>query len=228
MLAPDGPGGGNTVKMEHIADLGRRIELVSMDPHFHDISIGLYRRPSAEGGSEFLVHTYAGLEGAAERIGFVAQAMRTLGGMETSVGPHTVRFPCGDEHARACKRVFIEACKIPPGAAPEARPLSIYDKKCEHTIEVTSAGGGAYALDAAERDEVTERRIGAIGGGLIKLAEMEALSDNHHRVAFGCGHAHDALVGLLLVRALNVRAAVREQEMAAGRGVLAAPSAQKN
>ena len=43
---------------------------------------------------------------------------------------------------------------------------------------------------------------------------------------FACGHDHDELVGLLLGRALNVRAAMREAEAAAARGVLAAPSAQ--
>ena len=30
--------------MPQTLDLGERIELVSMDPHFHDISIGLYRQ----------------------------------------------------------------------------------------------------------------------------------------------------------------------------------------
>ena len=214
--------------MAHIAELGLRVELVSMDPHFHDISIGLYKRPSAEGGPEFLVHTYAGRDGIADRIGFVAQAMRTLGGMETAAGPHAVRFPCGAEHGRACKRVFLEACKIAPGTAPEPRPLAIHDKKCGNTISVASGGDGEYRVGAEARDEVTERRIGAIGGGLIKLAELKGLSDNNDRVAFECGHAHDALIGLLLVRALNVRAALRELETAAGRGVLAAPSAQES
>ncbi len=45
-------------------------------------------------------------------------------------------------------------------------------------------------------------------------------------VKFGCGTPHDALMGLLLYRALNARAALRETEMMASRGVLAAPSAQ--
>ena len=213
--------------MAHIAELGRRIELVSMDPHFHDISISLYQRPSAGSGPEFLVHSYTGRDGAAERIGFVARAMRTLGGMEAAAEPHAVRFPCGAEHGRACKRVFIEACKVTPGTALEARPLSIYDKKCAHTIEVSGTGEGEYRLSAEDRDEATEHRISAIGGGLMKLAEIRALSDGQDRVAFDCGHAHDALVGLLLVRALNVRAAFREQEAAAARGVLVAPSAQE-
>ena len=46
------------------------------------------------------------------------------------------------------------------------------------------------------------------------------------RLRFRVATHYDALLGLLLVRAPNVRAIVREQEMAASRGVLAAPSQQ--
>ena len=198
-----------------------------MDPHFHDISIALYQRPSDDGGSEYLVHSYAARDGAPARIGFVAQAMRTLGGMDAAAGPDAVRFPCRAEHGRACKRVFIEACKIVPGTALEPRPLAIFDKKCAHTIEVTGNGEGEYRLGAEDRDEATVHRISAIGAGLMKLAEIPALNESRDRIAFDCGHAHDALVGLLLVRALNVRAALREREAAAARGMLVAPSAQK-
>ena len=44
--------------MGRTVDIGRRIELVSMDPHFHNISIGLYRQ-SRPAGPEFLIHTYS-------------------------------------------------------------------------------------------------------------------------------------------------------------------------
>ena len=46
-----------------------------------------------------------------------------------------------------------------------------------------------------------------------------------NEAAFACGGAHDALVGLLLVRVLNVRAVIRGEDAAAAQGVLAAPSA---
>ena len=44
---------------------------------------------------------------------------------------------------------------------------------------------------------------------------------------FPCGTDHHELVGLLLTRALNVRGALREQEAAAARGMLSAPSQQR-
>ena len=47
------------------------------------------------------------------------------------------------------------------------------------------------------------------------------------QVRFPCGSDHHELIGLLMVRALNVRGALREQEAAAARGVLSAPSQQR-
>lgn len=72
-----------------------------------------------------------------------------------------------------------------------------------------------------------ERRVTTIARGLIRLGEMEEVADQPNQVRFGCGHSHDALIGLLLVRAPNVRAAVREAEAMASRGVLSAPSSQE-
>jgi hypothetical protein len=70
-------------------------------------------------------------------------------------------------------------------------------------------------------------RVDNITGGLKKLAEIEFVAGEPHRVKFACGWPHDALIGVLLPRALNVRAVIREEEMAASRGMLVAPSAQK-
>ena len=210
--------------MAHIVDIGKRVELVSMDPHFHDISLALYARPLADGGLAFRVHTYNGRDGAAARTARVAAAMATLGGM-AGADDDRLRFPCVGEHPMAVRRVFLEACKLAPDAPPVTRPLFILDKKSGRTITVTSAGGGRYSVSADGDEDGRARRIGAIAGGLAKLGEMTAEGDDG--IAFTCGHAHDALVGLLLVRAPNVRLAIREQSDQAGRGVLAAPSAQQ-
>ncbi len=212
--------------MAHIEDLGERIELVSMDPHFHDISIGLYERRDGD-AFRFLPHTYSQLDGAGARIDFLVEAMMTLGGLErTSNGGGGLRFPCGAEHALGCRRVFLEACKVAPGTPLEAKPLSIFDKKSERTVTVTSDGGGTYQLSADGPEDGRHRRVGAIAKGLVKLAQMDSVADDQVRFAYG--HAHDAMIGLLLARALNVRAAMREQEDQATRGVLAAPSAQSD
>ena len=217
--------------MRRIVDIGRRIELIPIDPHFHDITIGLYRQQLADAttGTDtpaFLVHTYSQMTGATERIEAVAEAMQILGGMlKTADG--LLYFPCKHTHEAACRRVFLEACKLTSNTHAEPRPLNILDKKSRLTITVDSTGNGIYRVSANGEGRGAARRISAIAGGLMKLGEMEDIeTGNKDTVGFACGHSHDALVGLLLIRAPNVRITLREAEMGAARGVLSAPSQQ--
>ena len=204
-----------------IVDLGRRIELFSMDPHCHDISIALYERDGGEGA--FAVHSYSHRPEAAARLDGVAAAMRGLGGMAAGDGPREVRFACGAPHRLAVRRLFVEACKTPSDSKVAPRAMEVVDKKTGQTIGVRGAGGGRYRVSGDGDDP---RRVLAVARGLVRLAEMEAVDGADDGIAFACGHPHDPLVGLLMVRALNLRAVMREIEMQAARGVLAAPSAQ--
>ena len=217
--------------MRRVVDIGRRIELIPIDPHFHDITIGLYRQQIVDATSgkdfpAFLVHTYSHISGAAERIEDVRQGMQILGGMlRTADG--LLYFPCKRAHEAACRRVFLEACKLTSRTLIEPRPLNILDKKSQLTITVDSIGKGIYRVRAEGEGRGAARRISAIAGGLMKLGEMESIeTDTKDTVAFACGQSHDALIGLLLTRAPNVRVVLREAEMGASRGVLTAPSQQ--
>ena len=215
--------------MGRLLELGERVELVSMDPHFHDISISLYREIGEGGASGYLAHSYSGKEGTAKRLAFVMRAMAVMGGMVPAPGqPGRLAFACGEEHRAAVKRLFLEACKKASGSDVAALSMSIYDKKNDLTIDATATGSGSYRLaaDRGEDDDKVVRRVDGVTRGLVKLAEMEA-GGGLGEARFACGVAHDELVGLLLGRALNVRAAMREAEAAAARGVLAAPSAQQ-
>ena len=213
--------------MGRTTDLGRRIELISMDPHFHNISIALYRQ-EVGGSPTFTVQSYSGKEGSQQRLQFVMRAMTLLAGLEF-VPDQTdkLQFPCHAEHLLACRRAFLEVCKLDPALPIEKRPLTILDKKSNRTITVNSISGGVYHLTADGEETDKANRIVAVANGLVKLGQMQVSDSNGDRVAFGCGQSHDGLVGLLLIRALNVRAVLREQELAAARGVLSAPSSQK-
>ena len=213
--------------MGQIVDIGRRIELVPMDSYFHDITIALYQQQQPAIGPSFLVHTYSRIEDASQRIQFVVDAMQVLGGMAlTELG--LLRFSCGVDHQLACKRVFLEACKSDPTQLVESRPNTIVDKKSNRNVTVLSRGNGRYQVTVDGDETGKERRVSAITGGLIKLGDMIAVDEeNSDQVVFSCGRSHDALVGLLLVRAPNVRAVVREHQMTASRGVLSSPSQQE-
>ena len=66
--------------MGQTVDIGKRIELVPMDPHFHDITIALYQQGQDE-SPLFLVHTYSQMAGAQERIQFAVNTMTHMGNL---------------------------------------------------------------------------------------------------------------------------------------------------
>ena len=209
-------------------DLGRRIELVAMDPHFHDITVALHRAVGADGGPAYDIHSYSSRDGARERLAGIAAAMQEVAGMEAAPeSPLRVRFACGDAHEQATRRAFIEACKLDPGQPLEPRPMELYDKKTDATIRVIPEGGGQYHATADADGAKVLRRVATVAGGLVKLAGMEPLPASIDRVRFACGYDHHRLVAMLLKLALNARGVLREQELAAARGVLAAPSQQR-
>ena len=84
-----------------------------------------------------------------------------------------LRFSCGHAHQLAVKRLFLEACKLPPEQPIEPRPLHIFDKKVNSTIAVASLGQGLYEARATEPVRGVERRVATIARGLIRLGEME-------------------------------------------------------
>lgn len=196
-----------------------------MDRHHDDISIGLYVR-DADDGPIGTVHTYSGRPGVRERLEFIARTLCTLGGLEQLDDPTQVRFTCGSWHASAAKRLFLEACKHDSSEPVGPKPLEAPDNRTEQTIAVESLGDGAYEVKAEGATDDAPSRAPAIARAMAKLAELSQ-DDERPIVRFPCGHDHHALIGLLLGRAQNLRAVLREEEMKASRGVLAAPSAQE-
>jgi hypothetical protein len=214
--------GGTRVPL--LESVWNRVELVPMDPHCSEISVALYRQDGND-GPVGLVHTYSSKPGAAERVSFLASAMGVLGGLERADGAQLVRFPCRGWHNAAAKRLFLEACKLDPSTPLAPRAMEILDRKTGQGIRIEPLGAGTYRVAADDVAEDAASRAPAIANGLAKLGELTP-ADEPTVVSFPCGHDHDALVALLLPRALNVRAVLREEETTASRGVLVAPSAQ--
>jgi hypothetical protein len=211
---------------DHVRDdLDHRIELVSMDRHCEDITLALY---VVDGGRAATIHSYSGRPGVPARLAWLAKAMQVLGGMRPAGDDgRTVAFRCGSWHESAAKRTFLEAAKLDPAAPIDVRPMEVLDGRTDQMITISALGSGSYRVTAVAKDPTNESRAPAVAAGLAKLAALEIDVDDPTTARFLCGAAHDELVGLLLPRAINVRAALREQEQAAGRGVLVAPSAQE-
>jgi hypothetical protein len=207
------------------SDLGHRVELVSMDPHFGDISVGLYVRDSVE-GSIGTVHSYSHRPGTVQRTAAIARTMCELGGL-VAVDDTEVRFACATWHGAAAKRLFIEACKHDPTVPTVLSSLEARDARSGQLIRVVPGVGGAYEVLAEDVTDEVASRAPAIARAMAKLAELETRCEDPPTVAFPCGVRHDELIGLLLRRAQNLRQILREEELQAGRGVLSAPGAQE-
>jgi hypothetical protein len=208
-------------------DLGRRIELQSMDQHCADMSVGLYQRLE-DGTPQFLVHSYSAADGAREREEFLRQALLTMLGMEEAPGaPRWIRFPCHTVHQRALRRAFLDLTKLDTNADLTPKPLTAFDKKAGADLTAVNLGGGAYEMRAVEDVEASRKRVPALVRGYVKLCEMEVVEGTESQILFPCKTGHDALIGMLRFRAANVRGAMLEDEAAAARGSLAAPSQQK-
>jgi hypothetical protein len=192
-----------------------------MDRHAEDITLALYLMAD---GASAVVHSYSSRPTVPDRLEWLARAMRTLGGL-TGTG-RTVAFPCGAWHELAARRIFLEACKLDPSADLEVRPLAVHDTRTDQAVHVSALGAGTYQVVAVPADPAAASRAPAIAAGLAKLGGMDLDAADATTVRFHCGAPHDELVGVLLPRAINVRAALRELESAATKGILVAPSAQ--
>jgi hypothetical protein len=207
-------------------DLGYRVELVSMDPSFHDISVGLYRKETVD-GPVAVVHSYSTRPGTEFRVAFIVDALVALGGLERldRDADRAIRLPCRGWHNAALKRLFLDCFRVDSSAQLEAKPLQAPDTRSEQTITVAPFGSGVYRVNSSGASEGEQPRAPAIARALVRLAELDELDET--TVVFPCHRDHHELMGLMLVRAQNLRASLREEELTASRGVLAAPSAQE-
>jgi hypothetical protein len=207
-------------------DLGQRVELVSMDPRFHDVSVGLYRKQTAD-GPVAVVHSYSTKPGTPDRVAFVTEALVVVGGLERVGGDDdfAVRLSCRDWHNAALKRLFLDCFRLDPALPLEPKPLAAPDTRSEQTITLVPLGEGVYRVDSLGATEEEPTRAPAITRALVRLVQLDEVDET--TVRFSCGSDHHELMGLMLIRAQNLRAALREEELTAGRGVLTAPSAQE-
>lgn len=195
-----------------------------MDPRHEDIAVGLYVR-DADGGPIGTVHSYSSRPGTPERLATIARTMCEFGGMREA-GAADVRFDCGHWHQAAARRLFIEACRHDPAVAPSVGELEVDDSRSGQRITVVAGDAGSYRVFATGATTETPSRAPAIARAMAKLAQLDTREDDDTLVSFPCRSRHDQLVALLLGRAQNLRQILREEELSANRGVLAAPSAQ--
>jgi hypothetical protein len=197
--------GIRTSQRVRVADViekyGKCLELVPMDPNFHNISVGLYVKDGV-----CTVWTFSQKPGVEERLAQIRDQLVALGGMEPVEGTsNQVRFPCGYLHIRPVKFLMTQAVGKAPDYAPPQGAMSIKDSKSALTISVTGGEkGGKWIYQASGEGDVQNpaMRMRMVVAGFLRYGEMEKLSEDE--IVFPCGQRHDELVRLLLPYSRNI------------------------
>lgn len=196
-----------------IARYGNCVELVPMDPNFHDISVGLYERDGVA-----TVWTFSRRPGVEDRMREIVERLILLGGMERAGEWNRMRFPCRRIHTRPLKFLTVAAIER---TAERDRPeeLRIQDSKSALMIEMTGEqadGRYVYRVSATGEAKNPALRLKAIIAGFLRYGEMEKIDET--TVSFNCGHRHDGLARLILPYSRNISAVEDALEADALRG----------
>ena len=195
----------NTSAPPRVADVireyGRCLELVPMDPNFHNISVGLYVK-----GEVCTLWTFSRKEGARERIEQIRGQLVALGGMEPVADTHDqARFACGMVHERPLKFLLTQAVGKAPDYAPPSGEMSIRDLRSPLTLVVRggeSNGRWVYRVSGEGNAPNPAARLRMVVAGFLRYGEMEKVGD--HDVSFPCGARHDELMRLLMPYSRNI------------------------
>ena len=184
-----------------IEKYGNCLELVSMDPNFENISVGLYMKDGV-----CTIWTFSSKAGVSARIEQIRDQLVALGGVEAVEGTtNQVRFACGGLHERAIKFLMSQAVGKAPDFAPPQGEMSIRDSRSPLTIKVSGAAqDDQYVYSVSTEGDAPNPavRLRMVVAGFLRYGEMEKVGDVE--VAFPCGERHDALMRLLMPYSRNI------------------------
>ena len=200
---------------ESLRQLGRCLELVSMDPHFNNISVGLYVK-----GGLCTVHTFSRAEGVADRLREIRDQMVRLGGVSPVEGSDSqFVFPCGQIHDRPLRFLLTQSVGKSPEYAHPTGDMSIKDSRSDLMLYANGHerdGHYAYQVSAEGEHSNPALRLRMVVAGFLRYGEMNKVADTE--VAFPCGQRHDALMRLLLPYSRNISAVETMMDAEALRG----------
>ena len=187
---------------QKISELGNCIELVSMDPHFHNISVGLFRK-----GDLLTIFSFSNKELIEKRIKVIRDRCCLLG--DISPVENTDNQMLLDANINLdtpIKFMFTEAVEKDKKISPNT-PIESPDTKTNLKFRIvsdTSNNITNYTVSAEGQNERSEMRIRAVVGGFIKYGGCERVDFNKFK--FSDGKKYNKFVKLLLPYARNVSA----------------------
>ena len=187
---------------QKITELGNCIELVSMDPHFHNISVGLFIN-----GNILTIFSFSKIESIEERIKVIRDRCCLLGDISPVENTdNQMLLDANINLDKPIKFMFTEAVEKNNEISPNT-PIESPDTKTNLKFRIASdtANNITNYTDSVEgQNERSEMRIRAVVGGFIKYGGCERVDFNKFK--FSDGKKYNKFVKLLLPYARNVSA----------------------
>ena len=200
---------------EVIATYGKCMELIPMDPNFHEITIGLYVKDGIG-----TVWTFSGKPGVEKRVEEIRDQLIELGGMIPVDGTHNqAKFPDGEMYDRPLRFLLRQAVEKPYGTRHPNGRIEIKDLRSPLQIIATpeqADGRWIYRITAEGEYKNPKMRVRAVTQGFVRYGEMEKVDVD--AVAFTHGGRRDGLIRLVLPYARNVTGTADMLEAEALRG----------
>ena len=186
-----------------VKKLGRCLELVSIDPHFHHVTVGLYYR-----GNHVTIWSFSRVPGIEGRIEQIRDRLVAMGGLIPVEGTHDQAvFPSQAIFEKPLRFLFTEAVEKDPSIAPPDGPITSPDTKSKLTFTVTGAQRDdkyVYTVTAEGEARRPQARIRAVVGGFMRYGECERVAPDSF--VFPDNARHDEMARVLLPFARNVSA----------------------
>ena len=181
---------------------GKCLELVSMDPNFHDVSVGLFVKNDI-----LTVWSYSRKDQINKRLNSIRDKMVEFGGLKNLDSDFQMEIPQGALIERPLKFLFSQCVEMPPDKKPETGPITAKDNKTKLSFIVngsTKDGKYIYTVSAEGEHEKPGLRIRAVVGGFIKYGEC--VRNDVDSFCFPDNKSHDEYVRVLLPYARNISA----------------------
>lgn len=192
-----------------VKKLGHCIELVSLDPHFHEVSIGLFIKDGV-----LTISSYSRLHGIEGRIEQIRDRCVLLGDVEAVEGTTDQLQLISDLYLdRALRFMFIAAVEKDPSAELPTGRITAPDTKTKLTFVIDGAiedGKYVYTVSAEGQAERAEMRVRAAVGGFMRYSGCERVDKN--KFSFPDGKRYDNFARLILPLARNVSAVEAQLE----------------